>query len=98
VHTIVAGDSLLSPSVTRRMIERLTHQPAPELATPGKVAQWTPPEREVLQLIDYVKRILMRVEVGDRVQAVIFVYETGLPASADASSRVRVGDPGRPPA
>ena len=99
VHTIAAGDSLLSPSVTRRVIDRMAQQPTPELANQAVVAGLTPREREVLGLLarglsnreialalvveestirTHVKRILMKLDLRDRVQAVIFAYETGL--------------------
>ncbi len=99
VHTIAAGDSLLSPSVTRRVIDRMAQQPTPELADQAKLDELTPREREVLALIarglsnreiataltvedstirTHVKRILMKLGLRDRVQAVMFVYETGL--------------------
>jgi DNA-binding NarL/FixJ family response regulator len=98
VHTIAAGDSLLSPSVTRRVIDRMAGQPVPG-ADPGPVGELTPREREVLGLISrglanaeiadelvieestvktHVKRILMKLGLRDRVQAVIFAYEHGL--------------------
>src|SRR5262245_59432370 len=51
VHTIAAGDSLLSPSVTRRVIDRMAHLPTPELADEPRLADLTPREREVLELI-----------------------------------------------
>jgi DNA-binding NarL/FixJ family response regulator len=51
VHTIAAGDSLLSPSITRRVIDRMAQQPTPELAAQDKLKQLTPREREVLDLI-----------------------------------------------
>lgn len=38
VHTVAAGDSLLSPSVTRRVIDRMAQQPTPELADQTVVA------------------------------------------------------------
>jgi DNA-binding NarL/FixJ family response regulator len=105
VHTIAAGDSLLSPSVTRRVIERVAQQPTPDLADQGKLEELTPREREILGLIarglsnreianalvveestirTHVKRILMKLELRDRIQIVIFAYETGMnqPASA----------------
>jgi DNA-binding NarL/FixJ family response regulator len=99
VHTIAAGDSLLSPSVTRRVIDRLAQQPTPELADQTKLDELTPREREVLELIargmsnreiaaalvveestirTHVKRVLMKLDLRNRVQAVIFAYETGV--------------------
>jgi DNA-binding NarL/FixJ family response regulator len=99
VHTIAAGDALLAPSVTRRVIDRMAQQPTPDLAGHTKLDALTPREREVLQLIargltnreiaaalvveestarTHVKRILMKLDLRDRVQAVIFAYETGL--------------------
>jgi len=99
VHTIAAGDSLLSPSVTRRVIEAMARGPATRLAASNALAELTPREREVLELIakglsnteiattlvveestikTHVKRILMKLQLRDRVQAVIYAYETGL--------------------
>jgi len=99
VHTIAAGDALLSPSVTRRVIDRMAQQPTPELADQTKLDDLTPRERQVLELIarglsnreiaaalvveestirTHVKRILMKLDLRDRVQAVIFAYETGV--------------------
>jgi DNA-binding NarL/FixJ family response regulator len=99
VHTIAAGDSLLSPSVTRRVIDRMAQQPTSEIADENKLAELTPREREVLERIavglsnreiaaalvveestirTHVKRILMKLGLRDRVQAVIFAYETGV--------------------
>ena len=99
VHTIASGDSLLSPSVTRRVIDRMAQQPTPELADQARLDALTPREREVLERVarglsnreiaaalaveestvrTHVKRILMKLELRDRVQAVIFAYETGV--------------------
>ncbi len=98
VHTIAGGDALLSPSITRRVIDRMAQQPTPEL-TDTKLAHLTPREREVLELIarglsnreiataltveestirTHVKRTLMKLELRDRVQAVIYAYENAL--------------------
>jgi RNA polymerase sigma factor (sigma-70 family) len=99
VHMIAAGDSLLSPSVTRRVIDRMAQQPTPDLHDQTKLQQLTPREREVLELISgglsnreiaealgveestirtHVKRVLMKLELRDRIQAVIFAYEMGV--------------------
>jgi DNA-binding NarL/FixJ family response regulator len=99
VHTIAAGDSLLSPSVTRRVIDRMAQQPTPESTDRAKLDTLTPREQDVLELIarglsnreiaaalvveestikTHVKRILTKLNLRDRVQAVILVYETGL--------------------
>jgi DNA-binding NarL/FixJ family response regulator len=51
VHTVAAGDGLLSPSVTRRVIDRMAQQPTPELADQAKLDELTPREREVLALV-----------------------------------------------
>ncbi|HYT25858.1 MAG TPA: response regulator transcription factor [Actinomycetota bacterium] len=99
VHTIAAGDSLLSPSVTRRVVDRMAQQPTPDLADNARLAALTPRERETLALVarglsnreiaaalsveestirTHVKRILMKLDLRDRVQAVIFAYEAGM--------------------
>jgi len=99
VHTVAAGDSLLSPSVTRTVIARMAHQPTPDLTGSDRLEELTPREREVLALIarglsnteiavqlvieesavkTHVKRILMKLRLRDRVQAVIFAYENGI--------------------
>ena len=51
VHTISLGESLLSPSVTRRVIERMAQQPTPELGSDGKLKDLTPREIDVLRLV-----------------------------------------------
>jgi DNA-binding NarL/FixJ family response regulator len=51
VHTVAAGESLLSPSVTRLVIDRISQQPAPISPDPGRLAELTAREREVLELI-----------------------------------------------
>jgi len=51
IHTIAAGDSLLSPSVTSRVIERMARQPAPDESIDTRLEELTPREREVLELV-----------------------------------------------
>lgn len=99
VHTVAAGDSLLSPSITRRVIDRMAQQPTPALTGQANLGELTPREREVLAHIarglsnreiatalvveestirTHVKRILMKLHLRDRVQAVIYAYESGI--------------------
>ena len=51
IHTIAAGDSLLSPSVTRTVIQRMAQQPVPDASAEARLEELTPREREVLELI-----------------------------------------------
>jgi DNA-binding NarL/FixJ family response regulator len=99
IHTIAAGDALLSPSVTRRVIDDMATRAATTVTDGHTLDELTPRECEVLQLIakglsnpeianalvveestikTHVKRILMKLQLRDRVQVVIFAYETGL--------------------
>ncbi|MGI8429020.1 MAG: response regulator [Solirubrobacteraceae bacterium] len=111
VHTVAAGNSLLSPSVTRRVIERMVQQPTPDLADQAKLSELSPREREVLELIarglsnreiaaalgveestirTHVKRTLMKLNLRDRIQVVIFAYETGVNRPRGTLDRVAV--------
>jgi DNA-binding NarL/FixJ family response regulator len=99
IHTVAAGDSLLSPSVTRTVIQRLAGQPAPDAKAEAQLDELTARERDVLELIarglsngeiaaklvieestvkTHVRHILRKLRFRDRVQAVIFGYESGL--------------------
>jgi DNA-binding NarL/FixJ family response regulator len=99
IQAVAAGDSLLSPSVTRRVIDRMARLPTGEAVLDDRLGELTPREREVLEQLarglsnaeiatalvieestvkTYVKRILMKLRLRDRVQAVIFAYESGL--------------------
>ena len=108
IHTVAAGDSLLSPSVTSRVIERMAQQPAPDTTRDARLAALTPREREVLELVarglsnneiaatlvieestvkTHTKRIIAKLGVRDRVQAVIFAYEHGLTSRRTGTHR-----------
>ena len=99
IHTVAAGDSLLSPSVTRTVIQRVVVQPAPDAGAEARLDELTARERDVLELIarglsngeiaatlvieestvkTHVRHILRKLRLRDRVQAVIFGYESGL--------------------
>ncbi|MEU3350133.1 response regulator transcription factor [Streptomyces sp. NPDC037389] len=100
VRVVAAGEALLAPSVTRRLIADFAKRPAPRrrsgTARPGGL---TPRETEVLELIarglsnqeiadrlilaeqtvkTHVGRVLAKLNLRDRAQAVIFAYESGL--------------------
>jgi DNA-binding NarL/FixJ family response regulator len=99
IRTVAAGDSLLSPSVTSRVIERMARQLPPDSSRDARLSELTAREREVLELVarglsngeiaerlvieestvkTHVKRILGKLGARDRIQAVIFAYESGL--------------------
>ncbi|MBB2942581.1 DNA-binding NarL/FixJ family response regulator [Actinoplanes lutulentus] len=53
VRVVAAGDALLSPSVTRRVVGQFAHRPVPAAASPGgdRLAVLTDREREVVRLV-----------------------------------------------
>lgn len=102
VRIVAAGEALLAPAVTRAVIEEFARREPPAAPTqPAALAELTPREREVLELLargrsnaeickrlviseatakTHVARILQKLDLRDRVQAVIYAYESGLVA------------------
>jgi DNA-binding NarL/FixJ family response regulator len=99
VKVVAAGDALLAPSVTRRLITDFTRKPTAVPAAPAVLDALTSRETEVLTLIaqgmsnsqisdtlciagettrTHIKRILAKLGLRDRAQAVVIAYETGL--------------------
>jgi RNA polymerase sigma factor (sigma-70 family) len=99
VRVIAAGDALLAPAVTRRLISEFARlRPRPE-ALPAALAALTPRETQVLRLVaeglsnveiaarlvvteetvkTHVSRVLSKLGLRDRTQAVVTAYESGL--------------------
>jgi DNA-binding NarL/FixJ family response regulator len=107
VRIVANGEALLAPAITRAVIEEFARQqPTTSPVTPPAVAELTPREREVLDLLarglsnpeickqlviseattkTHVARILQKLDLRDRVQAVIYAYETGLVAPGSST-------------
>jgi DNA-binding NarL/FixJ family response regulator len=102
VRIVARGEALLAPAVTRGVIEEFARQqPSSPPLVPSAVAELTPREREVLELLarglsnpeickrlviseatakTHVARILQKLDLRDRVQVVIYAYESRLVA------------------
>jgi DNA-binding NarL/FixJ family response regulator len=99
VRTVAAGDALLAPTITRRLVEEFVRRPSPGQTVPAELAELTDRESEVLRLVarglsngeiaaslvvseatvkTHVNRIFSKLDLRDRVQAVVLAYETGL--------------------
>jgi DNA-binding NarL/FixJ family response regulator len=99
IRVVAAGDALLAPTVTRRVIEEFVRRPPPPDGVPPELAGLTPRELEVFSLVakgysnaeiakelflgettvkTHVARILQKLDLRDRVQAVVHAYESGL--------------------
>lgn len=99
IRTVAAGESLLSPTVTRTLIGRFAERVRPAAPDLGPLAALTAREQEVFALVaeglsnaeiaaalvishetvkTYVSRILTKLDLRDRVQAVVMAHRLGL--------------------
>jgi DNA-binding NarL/FixJ family response regulator len=99
VRVCAAGGALLSPSITRRLLDEFAARPARGRVLSGRIGDLTAREREVLVLVarglsnaeiaaelvvgettvkTHVGRLLAKLGLRDRVQAVVLAYEEGL--------------------
>jgi DNA-binding NarL/FixJ family response regulator len=97
IRTVAAGDALLSPTITKRVIAQFTRIPRPK--PPAELDELTDREREILRLIasglsnaeigqelhisettvkTHVTHVLQKLNLRDRVQAVVLVHQTGM--------------------
>lgn len=105
LRAVASGDAVVSPSVTRRLLDRFLGTAGGQLRDASMLDVLTEREREVLVLIakglsnteiagtlflseatvkTHVGRILAKLDLRDRVQAVVLAYETGLVRPGDA--------------
>jgi DNA-binding NarL/FixJ family response regulator len=98
VRSIAAGNALIDPVITRRLIGRFAHAVRPPALQPDQLKALTTRELDVLRLVargltnaeiadelvveestvkTHVSRILLKLGLRDRVQAVVIAYESG---------------------
>ncbi|GAA1596067.1 response regulator transcription factor [Actinomadura kijaniata] len=104
VRVVAAGDALLSPSITKRLISEFSRLGAPRSPSRARLAELTERETEVLALVarglsngeiaaelvvaeqtvkTHFGRILMKLGLRDRPQAIVYAYEVGLVRPGD---------------
>lgn len=104
VRVVAAGDALISPSITRRLIEEFARLGGPRAPTRARLDHLTERETEVLSLVaqglsnteiaghlviaeetvkTHVGRVLSKLALRDRAQAIVFAYESGLVRAGD---------------
>jgi DNA-binding NarL/FixJ family response regulator len=107
VRCVAAGDALIDPAVTRRMVRRFARAARPAGYLPDKLKGLTARELDVLRLVarglanaeiaqelvveestvkTHVSRTLQKLELRDRVQAVVLAYESGFVVPDEAGS------------
>jgi DNA-binding NarL/FixJ family response regulator len=105
LRSVASGDAVVSPSVTRRLLDRFLGSGTAELRDASVLEALTEREREVLLLMaqglsnteiarklflseatvkTHVGRVLAKLDLRDRVQAVVLAYETGLVRPGEA--------------
>lgn len=106
VRIVARGESLLAPTITRRLVERFVSMPPPGTGIPSALAALSVREREVLQLMaqglsnaeiaahlvlgeatvkTHVAKVLQKLRLRDRVQAIVLAYETGFVRPGDST-------------
>jgi DNA-binding NarL/FixJ family response regulator len=104
IRIVAAGEALLAPAITRRLIQQFVRRPHPSANRPEPLAELTDRELEVLRFVarglsnaeiarelylgeatikTHITRMLSKLGLRDRVQAVVLAYECGLVQPGD---------------